>query len=224
VRKKDYCILNKQYAKEEYLRLVPKIREHMNEMPYVDSAGRVYKYGEFFPPELSLFAYNETTAQEYFPITKEMAIKSGFRWRESEENKYVATIETENLPDVIGDVDDSILKELIRCAHRGACNHRCTSAFRIIPEELALYRRMGLSLPRLCYNCRYRSIIQHRNPLKLWRRKCQCAGSASSNNIYKNTASHFHGESSCPNEFETSYSPDGKDIIYCEKCYQAEVV
>jgi hypothetical protein len=32
--------------------------------------GRIYKYGEFFPSELSPFAYNETTAQEYYPLTK----------------------------------------------------------------------------------------------------------------------------------------------------------
>src|SRR3989344_2422305 len=66
LRKKQYCILNKQYTKEEYEKLVPRIIEHMNSMPYIDQKGRVYKYGEFFPPELSPFAYNETIAQEYF--------------------------------------------------------------------------------------------------------------------------------------------------------------
>ncbi len=28
----------------------------------------------------------------------------------------------------------------------------------------------------------------------------------------------------CENEFETSYSPDRLEIIYCEKCYQSEVI
>lgn len=27
----------------------------------------------------------------------------------------------------------------------------------------------------------------------------------------------------CQNEFETSYSPDRPEIIYCEKCYQQEI-
>ncbi|MBI4059569.1 hypothetical protein HY406_00725, partial [Candidatus Giovannonibacteria bacterium] len=57
LRNKSYCILNKQYTKEEYEKLVPKIIEHMNQMPYIDKKGRVYKYGEFFPPELSPFSY-----------------------------------------------------------------------------------------------------------------------------------------------------------------------
>ena len=73
LRKKQYCILNKQYTKEEYEELVPRIIQHMDTMPYVDAKGRKYTYGEFFPPELSPFAYNETIAQEYFPLTKEEA-------------------------------------------------------------------------------------------------------------------------------------------------------
>ncbi|OGF90627.1 hypothetical protein A3H65_02560, partial [Candidatus Giovannonibacteria bacterium RIFCSPLOWO2_02_FULL_45_14] len=40
LRNKQYCILNKQYAKEEYETLVPKIIKHMNDMPYIDQKGR----------------------------------------------------------------------------------------------------------------------------------------------------------------------------------------
>src|SRR3989338_301510 len=43
LRSKSYCILNKQYTREEYERMVPRIIEHMNSMPYVDSKGRVYR-------------------------------------------------------------------------------------------------------------------------------------------------------------------------------------
>src|SRR3989338_7963683 len=52
LRKKQYCILNKQYTKEEYEKLIPKIIEHMNVMHYIDKNKRGYKYGEFFPSEL----------------------------------------------------------------------------------------------------------------------------------------------------------------------------
>src|SRR3989344_5634258 len=50
LRNKSYCILNKQYTKEEYEALLPRIIKHMNDMPYIDKKGRVYRYGEFFPP------------------------------------------------------------------------------------------------------------------------------------------------------------------------------
>ncbi len=59
LRGQQYCIFNKQYTKEEYEALVPKIIEHMNQMPYVDAKGHEYCYGEFFPLELSPFGYNQ---------------------------------------------------------------------------------------------------------------------------------------------------------------------
>ncbi|MFH0806161.1 MAG: hypothetical protein V1885_00305 [Candidatus Brennerbacteria bacterium] len=225
VRHKQYCILNKQYTKEEYEELAPRIIQHMNEMPYVDQKGRTYRYGEFFPPELSPFAYNETIAQEHFPLAKEQAIAQGYRWRDPDTKQYTITKLPKDLPDHIKDVDDSILKETIGCAHEGSCPHQCATAFKIIPEELAFYQRMNLPLPRLCPNCRYYERLSQRNPLKLWRRKCQCTGTKSEDGVYQNVVAHsHHGDGHCPNEFETSYAPDRKEIVYCEQCYQAEVV
>jgi len=46
----------------------------------------------------------------------------------------------------------------------------------------------------------------------------------SENGIYKNTVKHFHGDQPCPNEFETLYAPVRPETIYCEQCYQREVV
>jgi len=221
---KQYCILNKQYSKEEYEALVPKIIEHMNTMPYVDSLGRVYKYGEFFPLELSPFSYNETIAQEYFPLTKAQALEKGYRWRDPETKHYTVTKKPDELPDNIKDVDDSILNEVIGCAHEGKCNEQCTTAFKIIPQELQFYKRMSLPLPRLCPNCRHYQRLKQRNPLNLWHRICTCVGAKSDNGVYTNTISHFHGADHCPNEFETSYAPDRPEIVYCENCYNSEVV
>ncbi len=240
LRNKQYCILNKQYTKTEYEKLVPKIIEHMNQMPYIDKKGRVYKYGEFFPPELSPFCYNETIAQEHFPLTKEEAIQQGYSWKEPEERNIKLDIKTEDLPDHIKDVPDDIIGKVIQCAHakfkarragsdlaqtlEADCNEQCTTAFKIIPQELEFYRKMNLPLPRLCPNCRHYQRLKQRNPLKLWYRKCQCAEEKSENGVYKNTIKHFHGSEPCPNEFETTYAPDRPEIVYCEKCYLQEVV
>ena len=221
LRNKQYCILNKQYTKEEYETLVPKIIEHMNSMPYADQQGRVYKYGEFFPPELSPFAYNETIAQEYYPLARGEAESRGFSWREPEVRQYQITKTARDLPDHIKDADDSMLQETIECSHRGECNHQCTGAFKLIPAELQFYRRMTLPLPRLCPNCRHFERLAQRNPIRLWSRDCMCEGKT---DRYPNASAHFHGEGKCPNKFETPYAPDRPETVYCEQCYNAEVV
>ena len=225
LRDKSYCIFNRQYTKEEYESMEPKIIVHMNAMPYTDAIGRVYRYGEFFPVELSQFSYNETVAQEYMPLIKDEAEKLGFTWRDPDTKNYRVTKNAEGLPDHIRDVTDSILEETIGCAHEGNCNDNCTTAFKLIPPELQFYRKMNLALPRLCPNCRHFERLRKRNPAKLWHRSCHCAGEKSENGVYTNTGthpSHAKGEP-CPNEFETSYAPDRPEIVYCESCYNAEI-
>ncbi len=223
LRSKRYCIFNKQYTKEEYETLLPKIKKQMEEMPYVDSKGRVYKYGEFFPVELSPFAYNETIAQEYAPLTKSATTASGYAWRDPEIKHHAVTIKSADLPDHIKDVPDSILKDIIECAHKGECNQQCSGAFKIIPSELQFLKHFNIALPRLCPNCRHYERLTQRTPFKLWKRSCQCEGVVSTNGTYQNIAKHAHADAPCRVSFETSYSPEGKEIVYCESCYQAEV-
>jgi len=224
LRNKQYCLLNKQYSREEYESLLPKVVKHMNDMPYIDMQKISYTFGEFFPTELSPFAYNETIAQEYYPLTKEEAIGKGYGWRDPDEKNYTVTKEPEELPDNIKDVADSILKETIRCFHKNKCNEQCNTAFKVIPQELEFYRKMSIPLPRTCPNCRHYQRLRQRTAIRLWHRSCQCFGLKSNNGIYRNQLEHFHKSASCPNEFETSYAPDRPEIVYCEQCYQTEVV
>lgn len=203
IRNKKYCILNKQYTKEEYEVLVEKIKKHMDEMPYIDKVGRVYKYGEFYPSELSPVSYHTTLAQEYFPLTKEEAREQGYVWEDDAERNYKADIEAANLPDHISEVGDDILNKVISCAHSGTCNQMCTTAFKIIPDELSMYRKFNLPLPRLCPNCRTFERLKQRTGIKLYKRSCMNEG--------------------CHSEFETAYAPEQPDIIYCETCYQQEI-
>lgn len=223
LRNKQYCILNKQYTKEEYEKLVAKIRNQMIAMPYVDKAGREYRYGEFFPAEFSPFGYNETIAQEHFPLSQEEAVSKKYSWKSVELKLYDVTKPVRELPDDINDINDSILNEVIGCSHEGKCDHGCTGAFRVIASELDFYKRFSVAFPRLCVSCRHRERLKKRNSIHLFQRKCRCAGKQSVNEVYQNFATHFHGDSPCPNEFETSYTPDQPQVVYCEQCYQAEV-
>ncbi len=202
LRKKQYCILNKQYTKEEYEKLLPKVIEHMKSTK---------EFGEFFPKELSPFAYNESIAQEYFPLDKEAAVNQGYTWQDEEERNYKIDIENKQIPDNINEVDENIINKVITCGHSRKCKHQCTEAFKIVTEEFKFYKRMILPIPRLCPNCRHYERIGLRNPLKLWDRVCMCD---------KNHANH---KEKCDVKFKTTYAPDRPEIIYCEKCYQQEV-
>ncbi|OGY99939.1 MAG: hypothetical protein A3B13_02005 [Candidatus Liptonbacteria bacterium RIFCSPLOWO2_01_FULL_45_15] len=229
VRGKNYCILNKQYSKEDFFALREKIIRHMDEMPYTDAKGRVYRYGEFFPPEVSPFGYNETQAYEYFPLTQKEAESRGYHWRAPEMKHYSVTKTSEKLPQNIHDVSDDIVGEIIQCLHHDhdthseQCRVRCSTAFRITAQELQFYRQMNLPLPRLCFYCRHFERVAWRNKPQLYKGKCMCSGNTAEKAEYQNGALHFHGEHHCPNEFETSYAPDRPEIVYCEQCYNSEV-
>jgi hypothetical protein len=197
LRNDNYCILNKQYTKEEYEELLLKIISHMSDMPYSDKNGIIYKYGEFFPSEISPFGYNETIAINNFPLGKEEAVKRGYRWQDNiQKTTNKETLISKNIPDSINEIKDEILNEILCCV-------KCGRNYKIISNELTFYKKMEIPIPRKCFHCRHDSRVKRLNPMKLWHRKCMHEG--------------------CQNEFETSYAPERPEIVYCEKCYQQEV-
>ena len=196
VRKGEFVILNKRYEKEAFEKLREKIIQHMNEMPYKDKKGNIYKYGEFFPAEISPFAYNETIASNFFPMTKDEIAENGYKYKEPESRKYETTIKAEDLPDHIKDAPDSILNEVIKCA-------KCERGYRIIPMELKFLRERNFPLPRECPFCRIESkFSQWVKNLRLMPRVCDKCGA----------------------NFETEFTKEEAPIIYCKKCWQEEYV
>ena len=215
LRTAEYSILNKRYSKEEYEALREKIIAHMRDTK---------EWGEFFPNEFSPFGYNETGAFDWFPLGKEQALERGYTWKDFEEKKYQVTIRPEDIPLTINEVQDSILSEVIGCTDEGRCDDKCTVAFKITLQELQFYRKMKLPLPRFCSNCRHYKRFRLVTPPRLWHRACGCAGKASDNGAYVNTSPHFHGSDHCPKSFETPYALERREIVYCEECYNAEIV
>jgi hypothetical protein len=198
LKQKQYCILNKQYTKEEYFKLKEKIIEYML---------GTKEWGEYFPASVSPFAYSESMAQDYFPLTKEEALKAGYTWYDRPSRDYKVTLGTKDLPETINDVKENITEEIIQCATQNSVDKDkyplCTTAFNITPLELVLYKKMKIPIPDKCFPCRRQDRFAMRNPRKLWHRKCMKEG--------------------CKNEFETSYSPEKLEIVYCERCYQQEI-
>ena len=183
----NYCILNKQYTKEEYNNLVPKIIEHMQ---------KTWEWWEFFPSSLSPFWYNETVANEYFPLSKESAIKSWFNWSDYEAPfpKVEKIIPANKLPDSINDIPDDILNWAIKCEDT-------KKPFKIISQELWFYRKYNLPIPRKHPDKRHLDRMELRNPRKLFDRDCD----------------------KCGISMKTTYSKYREEKVYCEECYNKEV-
>jgi len=130
LKRKNYCILNKQYSKEEYNDLIPRIKKHMLETG---------EYGQFFPLYFSPFYYNHSEANDYFPLTKEEALKMGFPWIDEKTPRFDMTY---NIPDKIADAKDDILEATLKCSLSG-------KKFKIIKQELEFYRRNNIPIPQI---------------------------------------------------------------------------
>ncbi|MDD2487015.1 MAG: hypothetical protein PHS92_01450 [Candidatus Gracilibacteria bacterium] len=159
---KKYCILNRQYTKEEYETLVPKIIEHMR---------KTGEWGEFFPISISPFGYNESAAMDHYPLSKEKILESGFKLSTYENPKPVVTktIPASKLPEDIREIPDDILNWAIECEVTGR-------PFRIIKPELEFYRKHSLPIPRRHPDQRHLDRIKLRNPRKLYSRDCDKCG------------------------------------------------
>ncbi|MBI4253342.1 hypothetical protein HY623_04185 [Candidatus Uhrbacteria bacterium] len=194
LRKKKFCILNTQYSEDEYASLTSKIIQDMKDRG---------EWGEFLSPSYSQHGYNETLAHEYFPISKEEAAAKGWQWQDEQKGaRGRETISLEKIPDASDHVDESFTREILACAE-------CGANFKIIKKELARLTLFHIPIPHSCPDCRFtlrsrRSFIPF-----LYHRACMCAENHT-----------FHADRSCSTEFETTYRPDGKDIVYCHPCYQ----
>lgn len=157
LRKKQYCILNKQYSKEEFLALRKKIIEHMK---------KTGEWGEFRPVQYSTYCFNESVAQDWCPLSRTEVLQRGWKWKEEE--PPVSKGALKDLPDDIKEARDDIVGQLLVCAG-------CEKNYKIIVQELAFYRKMNLPLPRVCPNCRHKNRINSRTPRQVWQRACsQC--------------------------------------------------
>lgn len=158
LRNQEYCILNKTYQKEEFEELRTRIIEQMK---------KEGTFGEFFPVSHSLFPYNETVADEYFPMSKDEALKRGYAWRDKDPKEYQP--QTVAIMDDISKVPDSIVDEVLACEW-------CEKNFRLTETELKFYKKFVLPVPKKCADCRHRDRLALRNPRTLFERPCTKCG------------------------------------------------
>ncbi len=179
LRRKN-MILNKQYSKEEYRKMVDKIEDYMK---------KTGEFGRPLPATFTAFAYNETVAQDSYPLTKEEAISKCYRWYEEKQDAKHFGQEYE-IPENIEDADEGICDHILIC-------EETKKNYKITPQEFELYKKLKLPLPRKAPDQRYKDLINRRLSQHL--RLINC--------------------SSCNKEIYTTFPSDTPYEIYCEDCY-----
>lgn len=155
------------------------------------------EYNDCVGFNFSAQAYNFSNAQLYFPLSNEEIVNLG-GYVASDQLTNVGDMEIllkDEIPQTIVEVTDDILDKAIMCTVTGR-------PFRITETELIFLRKMKLPLPRIHPVARIESRYKFYSIGKNY--KVTCA------NCHKNILSMF--------------SPDESYILYCEDCYNREVL
>jgi len=154
LKKKKYCILNKQYTKEEYEILREKIIKDMGD-----------GYGNFLPYSMSICHYNLSTGIIYFPkTTKEEILKNGGYWLEEDLSSQDGVSSLE-LPDSILDTQPGVSSQALICPES---KYR----FNISPAEYEFHKRKNFALPRKHFDSRIMEQIIKMNTIRAHPYKC----------------------------------------------------
>lgn len=188
LQNKSHCILNKQYEPLLYFRIVDEIKTKLL---------KEGNYGDGLGLEYSAQAYNVSLGEIAYSLTKEEVEElGGYVAGEGETN--VGDIPTISISDVgerITEVDDALLAKAIRCEVTGR-------PFRIVPTELAFYRKMQLPIPTTHPQVR---MVEHLHM-------------APTGKKYSALCAH------CGKAIYSLFDPKENYLLYCESCYQEEVV
>ena len=163
--------------------MASKLADHMKETG---------EWGDYFPTSCAPICYNESNAQDYFPITKQQAESENLWWHDHEEVKEEGEI-LEEVPSTIEEIDESICEKALKCEVTG-------KQYKILPQELRFYKTMGLAIPKKHVHQRHRERLDKRNPRWFWKRECP----------------------KCGEEMVTNYSVDNDTNVICEACYLKE--
>jgi CxxC-x17-CxxC domain-containing protein len=218
LRNKKYCILNKQYSKEDYFIEKEKI---------IGDLILSWKWWNFIPFEASPFPYNDTLAYDYFKVNKvifsdwkEEVIDSNsiwivkvlwndfisdaeldlwwekikIKWRtKNKEINIPENMEILNSKNIknIDEVWDDILKKAIICEETGR-------PFRIIKQELDYLKKKWFPIPRIHQENRIDKVFSDRPTWQMFTWICD----------------------KCEKETLSVFKNKPKHKVYCAECYK----
>ena len=166
LRHKEYCILNTQYSRDEYLDLRKRIVAQMSD-PQATPAE--YAYGEYFPYSLSCFPFNDSDAMYYCPLSKEEALQRGANWYDDPTGPVRPSLDWAAVAQRTKEVTSSICDETLACQSTG-------KLMRITKLELEMYKRRNIPLPRINWESRLLRRFNFYNYPQLYESVCPKSG------------------------------------------------
>lgn len=161
LRRREYCILNKQYPREKYFELCERLIEKMKPEG---------EYGEFFPPKFAYNGFNVSLGSFYFNETEESIKTLGGFFEKVPDTAPGATSSIEifgsELPDSSEQISNDFIGAPIKCTATGR-------TYNFIPQELDFYRRNNLPLP--AYYPEYRNVVRFKQLLPIESHTTSCS-------------------------------------------------
>ncbi len=115
----------------------------------------------------SAHPYNDSIAQDFYPLEKNKALSLGALWEDSIEQEKIG--EKYSIPDNIKDASDDIAKKVLQC-------EECSKPFRLILQEYTYYKQYNIPIPHYCFDCRYQQLMKKRLPRKMYTNTCAKTG------------------------------------------------
>jgi len=133
LKNKEYCILNKQYSKENYFENVKKIKDKMI---------KEEEYWRFFPYNMAYSWYNTTLARFYYPEIKENIIKMWWFWEDEQDENNLE--DWYDLPDDIKDIPNNLFSKTIIC-------EKTWKPFNYINQIIEFHKNNTIALPKISH-------------------------------------------------------------------------
>ena len=194
LKDKSYCIYNKQYSKEEYNEIVPQIIAQMIHNK---------QWWEFLDPQLSYFGYNESASMEYYPLSKDEALKLWYKRSDYEAPfpKVEKFVPWNKLPTqwckIIKEKKPDILKKILDYAVVCEVSKK---PFRITKQEIDFYVKHNIPLPTKHPDIRHLERTKRKDPTTMNLVHCD----------------------ECGEEILSVHIPWEWKRVLCEKCFYKE--
>ncbi len=142
LQNKKYCIMNKQYSKDEYFQLKEKIIKYAKDE---------WVYGEFFPSKYKPAPSNYCRSLDLYNISPEEI------WGRIYEEELEYDVEYSKLPD---DIKDITLETITQQVFKGKYSWK---PYKFTKEELKFYQKMEIPLPNDWYYHRINQLTKYWN-------------------------------------------------------------